>query len=94
TSGKSEHLCPAPLDDVTTARVQECALKAHKSVGCEVYSRVDVLLPENGDPVVLEVNTIPGMTELSLLPEAAAAAGISFGQLCHQILELSVEVRP
>jgi len=88
TSGKSEHLCPAPLDDITTARVQQCALQAHESVGW-----VDVLLPENGDPVVLEVNTIPGMTELSLLPEAAAAAGLSFGKLCCRILELSVEAR-
>jgi D-alanine-D-alanine ligase len=93
TTGKSEHLCPAPLDDVTTARVQECALLAHEAVGCEVYSRVDVLLPETGEPVVLEVNTIPGMTALSLLPEAAAAAGISFGALCSRILERSVEVR-
>lgn len=93
TAGKTEHLCPAPLDDLTTARVQECALKAHESLGCSVYSRVDVLLPETGGPVVLEVNTIPGMTELSLLPEAAAAAGISFEDLCVQILELSKEAR-
>ncbi len=93
TSGKSDHFCPAELDDVTTARVQECALKAHLAVGCEVYSRVDILLPEGGDPVVLEVNTIPGMTELSLLPEAAAAAGISFGELCSRILKLSTELR-
>lgn len=93
TPGKTEHLCPAPFDDVTTARIQEAALKAHGALGCEVYSRVDFLVPEAGDPVVLEVNTIPGMTELSLLPEAAAAAGISFPELCSRILDASLEVR-
>jgi D-alanine-D-alanine ligase len=55
----------------------------------QVYSRVDVLLPENGAATVLEVNTIPGMTEASLLPEAAAAAGISYVDLCVRIIELS-----
>ena len=57
-------------------------------LGLQVYSRVDVLLPENAEPSVLEVNTIPGMTEASLLPEAAAAAGISYRRLCLRIIEL------
>jgi len=93
TQGRAEHTCPASFDDVTTARIQEAALLAHKALGCEVYSRVDFLVPEAGDPVVLEVNTIPGMTELSLLPEAAAAAGTRFPQLCSRILDDSMEVR-
>jgi D-alanine-D-alanine ligase len=55
----------------------------------QVYSRVDVILSENNEPFVLEINTIPGMTEASLLPEAAAAAGISYVDLCTRIIELS-----
>jgi len=93
TPGQTEHLCPAPLDEVTTARLQEVALVAHRSVGCEVVSRVDFILPDSGEPVCLEVNTIPGMTEMSLLPEAAAAAGISFPDLCESILQQSLEVQ-
>jgi len=54
-----------------------------------VYARVDVILSENGEPFVLEVNTIPGMTEASLLPEAAAAAGVNYVDLCVRIIELS-----
>jgi D-alanine-D-alanine ligase len=64
-------------------------LKAHRAVGLQVYSRVDVLLPENNAATVLEVNTIPGMTEASLLPEAAAAAGINYVDLCARIIALS-----
>jgi D-alanine-D-alanine ligase len=88
--GAADHLCPAPLDAETTARVQQAAMAAHRSLGLEVYSRVDVLLPEDGLPVVLEINTIPGMTEASLLPDAAAAAGISYGRLCERIAEISL----
>lgn len=88
--GAADHLCPAPLDAETTDRVQQAAMAAHRSLGLEVYSRVDVLLPDNGQPVVLEINTIPGMTEASLLPDAAAAAGISYGRLCERIAELSL----
>ena len=64
-------------------------MRAHRALGLQVYSRVDILLPEEGEPTVLEVNTIPGMTEASLLPEAAAAAGIGYAQLCARIIELS-----
>ncbi|HWB59071.1 MAG TPA: D-alanine--D-alanine ligase [Chthoniobacteraceae bacterium] len=86
----ADHLCPAPLDPGQTRLVQETALAAHRALGLRVYSRVDVLLPENGGPSVLEINTIPGMTEASLLPEAAAAAGISYAELCERIIELSL----
>ena len=64
-------------------------MRAYRSIGLRVYSRVDVLLPENTAPTVLEVNTIPGMTEASLLPEAAATAGIGYEDLCLRIIELS-----
>ena len=87
--GSAEHVCPARIDPGLTREIQDLALRAHRSLGLQVYSRVDVLLPENGAPTVLEVNTIPGMTETSLLPEAAAVAGISYVDLCKRIMELS-----
>ncbi|HJX25648.1 MAG TPA: D-alanine--D-alanine ligase [Chthoniobacterales bacterium] len=87
--GGAEHVCPAKIDDAKTKQIQELALRAHRALGLQVYSRVDVLLPANEPPTVLEVNTIPGMTEASLLPEAAAAAGINYVDLCLRIIELS-----
>ncbi len=89
----SDYYCPADLDEATTKRVQEAALAGHKSLGIEVYSRVDVLLDAAGNPFVLEANTIPGMTETSLLPKSAAAHGIDFTTLCLKIAELSLAVR-
>ena len=90
----ADHLCPAPLDSATTKLVQETGLAAHRALDLEVYSRVDILLTDAGIPFVLEVNTIPGMTPVSLLPEAAAAAGISYAELCRRIIELSIAARP
>jgi D-alanine-D-alanine ligase len=87
--GSAEHICPAKLGDALTSEIQDMALAATQALGLEVYSRVDVLLPDNNKPTVLEINTIPGMTEASLLPEAAAAAGISYVELCRRIIELS-----
>lgn len=91
-TGGSDYFCPADLSPQTTARVQAAALAAHRSLGIEVYSRVDVLLDAEEIPWVLEVNTIPGMTSTSLLPKAAAAAGISYPELCARILDLSLEI--
>ena len=87
--GGARHFCPAPIPDEQTRAIQELALRAFRALGLQVYGRVDVMLPEEGEPTVLEINTIPGMTETSLLPEAAAAAGISYPQLCARIIELS-----
>jgi len=87
--GGAEHVCPAKIEESLTRKIQDLALRAYRSIGLRVYSRVDVLLPENAEPSVLEVNTIPGMTEASLLPEAAAAAGIKYDELCLRIIELS-----
>ena len=89
----SQYICPADLDAETTRLVQEAALAAHRSLGVEIYSRVDVLLDSQNRPFVLEANTIPGMTETSLLPKAAAAIGISFPELCKTIAELSLQLR-
>src|SRR5438876_5129952 len=87
--GGAEHVCPAKIEAKLTRQIQDLALRAYRSIGLQVYARVDVLLPENAEPSVLEVNTIPGMTEASLLPEAAAAAGIKYDELCLRIIELS-----
>jgi len=92
-SGKttgSEYICPADLDLETTIAVQAAAVAAHKSLGLEVYSRVDVMLDSQNRPYVLEANTIPGMTETSLLPKSAAADGLPFPELCRKIAELSL----
>jgi D-alanine-D-alanine ligase len=91
--GAAEHECPARLSRAEKERVESTALAAHRSLDLEIYSRVDVILNADREPQVLEVNTIPGMTETSLLPEAAAAAGISMSQLCESIVRLSLERR-
>jgi D-alanine-D-alanine ligase len=87
--GGAEHVCPAEIDPAKTKQIQEEALRAFRALGLVVYGRVDVLLSDSGDPFVLEVNTIPGMTEASLLPEAAAVAGINYVDLCARIIALS-----
>ena len=87
--GGAEHVCPARIDEKKTAEIQELALRAFRALGLRVYGRVDVILSDSGEPFVLEVNTIPGMTEASLLPEAAAAAGIGYVDLCARIIALS-----
>ncbi len=89
----SEYHCPADLDIETTMAVQAAAVAAHHSLGIEIYSRVDVLLDSENRPYVLEANTIPGMTETSLLPKAATASGIPFPELCKTIAELSLKLR-
>lgn len=87
----ADHFCPAHLDEDVSREVQSVALAAHTALGLKVYSRVDVLLDEKTGPSVLEINTIPGMTPSSLLPEAAAAAGISYADLCVRVIALSIQ---
>jgi D-alanine-D-alanine ligase len=91
--GGAEHVCPAKIPEEQMREIQDLSLRAHRALGLQVYSRVDVMLPEEGEPSVLEVNTIPGMTEASLLPEAAAAAGIGYSELCARIIQLSQKRR-
>lgn len=91
TKGATEYLVPAPIDDVLLKRVQVEALKAHRSLGCRDISRSDFRVDSKGETYILETNTIPGMTETSLLPKAAAAAGISFPQLCLTLVECAME---
>jgi D-alanine-D-alanine ligase len=87
--GAAQHICPARIEPEKTREIQELALRAFRALDLRVYSRVDVILAQTGDAFVLEINTIPGMTEASLLPEAAAAAGISYVDLCRRVIALS-----
>jgi len=89
TVGATQYLCPAPIEKEKASVYQDLALKAHQALGCEVVSRVDLMVDQNGQGVVLEVNTLPGMTDLSLLPRAGRAAGIDFASLCLRLMELS-----
>ena len=90
TPGCTDYQCPAGFPGETTVRIQEAALGAFRAVGARDYARVDVMVTPEGMPMVLEVNTLPGMTETSLLPKAAAAAGISFPELCGRMVELAL----
>jgi D-alanine-D-alanine ligase len=89
--GTTEYFCPAPFDEAATARIQAAGLAAFKAIGGRDYSRVDVIVRPSGEPVVLEVNTLPGMTETSLLPKAAAAAGLSYPELCQRMVNLALK---
>ena len=93
TAGTTEYYCPAKFDAATTRRIQEAAFDAFKAVGGRDYARVDVMVDKDGQPVVLEVNTLPGMTETSLLPKAAAAAGMNYAQLCQRMVDLALPER-
>ncbi len=90
TPGATEYFCPAAFDATTTSRIQAAALGAFRAVGGRDYARVDVMVRAGGEPVVLEVNTLPGMTETSLLPKAAAAAGIGYAGLCQRMIDLAM----
>lgn len=90
TKGKTNYVCPATILSDLAASLQETALKAHNALGCKAYSRVDFRLNSEGKYFCLEVNTLPGMTELSLVPQAAKAAGILFPELLNKIIEFSL----
>lgn len=96
TDGMAEHVFPARLEASVYEKAQQIGLAAHRSLGCKGYSRVDLLVTADSDCYVLEVNTLPGMTALSLLPEIAAkGAGLSFEALVSRIIEsadLSIKV--
>lgn len=94
TAGRTEYFCPAPFDALITERIQAAALNAFHALGCRDYARVDVMVDTSGAPWVLEVNTLPGMTETSLLPKAAAATGLSYSGLCQAMIELALRRTP
>ena len=91
TKGMTEYFCPADIPADIENKAREDALKAHRILGCSVYSRIDFILDENNDLYCLEVNTLPGMTETSLVPKSAAAMGMSFNQLIEKLIELSLQ---
>jgi D-alanine-D-alanine ligase len=88
--GGARELCPAPLPEAICQRLTDLALRAHRLLGIEGYSRADFILPADGKPCLLEVNTLPGMTATSLIPQEAAAVGLSFGALLERLLELGM----
>jgi D-alanine-D-alanine ligase len=89
--GASREVCPAELDEETTRKAQEMGLIAHQALKLRGYSRTDMMVAENGEIYVIETNTIPGMTPTSLLPQAAKAFGLDFGQLLDRLIELAME---
>ncbi len=90
TAGATNYFCPAGFDVDTTKAIQSLGLAAYRALGVRDYGRVDIMVGVDGMPTVLEINTLPGMTETSLLPKAAAAAGIDFASLCRRIVELAM----
>jgi D-alanine-D-alanine ligase len=86
TAGMSRHVIPARISETQAAEAQRLALLAHALIGARGFSRVDVICPPTGEVWILEVNTLPGMTELSLFPDAARAAGLGFDQLIARLL--------
>jgi D-alanine-D-alanine ligase len=92
--GRTEFVCPAELAPGLTERAHELALRTYELLGCSAFARVDLMLDADGELTVLEANPIPGLTETSLLPQAAEAAGISFDELVGRILELALQRAP
>ena len=89
TKGQTEYLVPAPLDEATARRCREIALRTFDALGCRDMGRVDIRMSQRGELLVLELNNIPGFTETSLLPKAAACAGIPFADLCARLMEMA-----
>ncbi len=87
SKGMTEYRVPAPIDEELARRLQRLSVRAHIALGCEGFSRVDFMMDEREACYCLEINTIPGMTELSLIPKAAAAAGFSFNQVVECIVK-------
>ncbi len=90
-SGKTDEICPAELDEETTLKMQKEAEKAYEALQLEAYGRIDFLLDSDGKTYALEANTLPGMTSASLIPQEAAAVGISYEELCGMIVEVSLK---
>ncbi len=91
--GAAEEFCPAPIPEEWEARLGKAALTVFHALGLSVYSRADFIVTEDGTPWFLEINTLPGMTPTSLLPQEAAAVGIGYGELCERIINASLEAR-
>lgn len=91
TESGAQEIVPARISKSLTKKVQEIAVKVYQAVGCRGFARVDFLLRDNKYPVVLEINTIPGLTPISLFPKAAKAAGMSYSKLLDKIIEYAIK---
>jgi D-alanine-D-alanine ligase len=92
-AGATQEICPANISEEVSQRMQDITARAFNSLKLSVYSRADFLLDENENLYCLEVNTLPGMTPASLLPQEAKAAGIEYGDLCELIIAESMKAR-
>jgi D-alanine-D-alanine ligase and related ATP-grasp enzymes len=90
TKGMSEYICPAELGINLSESIKDQALKVHKILDCRHYSRVDFILDKNNDPWFLEINTLPGMTETSLLPKSLKASGVEFKDVIQKIINEAI----
>ena len=90
TAGRSHHIIPARIPEAAREGASAAAARAFTELGCSGMARVDIIVDAAGIPWILEVNTVPGLTELSLLPDAARAAGVAFDELCMRLVEHAV----
>ncbi len=91
--GAATEVCPAPIPEAWEKAIGDAALAVFRTIGLSVYARADFIVTQDGTPYFLEINTLPGMTPTSLVPQEAAAVGISYGQLCEMIMETSLKAR-
>lgn len=91
TPGMCHHIIPARIDDMVERQINYLSTKVYKLLGCRGFARVDFMIDKDNNPYVLEINTIPGMTDMSLVPDAARAVGISYVELCDKIVKLALE---
>jgi len=91
TAGKSHHIIPARIEERARATSADAAGRAFELLGCAGMARVDIIVDAKSTPWILEVNTVPGLTELSLLPDAARAAGVAFDQLCRRLVDHAIQ---
>ena len=91
--GAAVEVCPAPIPAEVEEKLRQATLTVYHALGLSVYSRADFILDEGGTPWFLEINTLPGMTPTSLLPQEAAAVGIGYPELCERIITASLEAR-
>ena len=91
--GAASEVCPARIPDTLEKALGDAALTVFKTIGLSVYARADFIVTQDGTPYFLEINTLPGMTPTSLVPQEAAAVGINYGNLCDTIIQKSLEAR-
>ena len=91
TKGMCHHLIPARIPESLQIRIAEIGKKAYRLLGCQGLSRIDFILNDEGSPMLIEINTLPGMTEMSLFPDSARSVGISFEELTDRIVQLALE---